>query len=137
MAKILVFPLCYMKIFEFGVPCHVDVEHIISRVAQNQVATIRITGFMGVIPFLTLILVCLSYGLTQEGWVLFRNTIQFVVAPQKASVQVDSGSACFSLTSVPLNMSVCKYACQIGAVRAGGGACVLFRVGSVVGLWRG
>ena len=53
--------------------------------------------------------------------------IQFMVQPQKASVQMDPRSASFSWTSVPLNFSVCKCSCQIGALKKGG-TCGLLRV---------
>lgn len=79
LSRFLVFPSCYMRIFKFGMYCHVVVEQVVSRVTKNQAAAIRITAFMEVIPSLSLISVCFLHGLIQEGWVLFLNTIQFMV----------------------------------------------------------
>lgn len=43
------------------------------RVTKNQAAAVRITGFMGLIPFLALISMCFLYDLIEEDWVLFSK----------------------------------------------------------------
>lgn len=54
--------------------CHFAVEYMASRVT-NQAAAIRITGIVGLIPFLALISMCFPYDMTEEDCILFLKII--------------------------------------------------------------
>lgn len=111
--------------------CSVVVEHVASRVTRNRAATVRITGFMRLIPFLTLISMCFPYGLIQEGWFCFKHNSVHGLATegqcpsgfQICLFQLDlSPSNCVCLQILLPNSN-----CERGREE---GTCVLLRVGS-------